>query len=89
MFELNPNQREEVLVYAQRGQKDIVKVLTQLRREILLLLKVNEFARTIENLLGGRPLGVYHDIAITCVANLSLPWYVRWKYYWKMWRTNF
>ena len=60
-----------------------------MKREILLLLKVNEFARTIENMLGGREMGVYQDIALECVMNLGLPWWKRWLYYIKMWLAQY
>lgn len=52
---------------AAKNHNKIIKVLSELRREVLLLLKVNEFARTIENMMGGRPTGVYEDIARECI----------------------
>lgn len=48
------------------------------------MLKVNEFARSIENTLGGREMGVYQDIAFECVQNLGLPFWKRWYYYLRM-----
>jgi len=44
---------------AAKNHKKIAKVLCELKREVLLLMKVNEFARTIENMMGGRQMGVY------------------------------
>lgn len=68
IFDLNPTEdRVKILTQAKNNQDKIVNTLNELRREILLLLKVNEFARTIENMLGGREFGVYHDIARECV----------------------
>jgi hypothetical protein len=40
--------------HARERRPEIVSLLSEIRREILLLLKVNEFARGIENMLGGR-----------------------------------
>ena len=39
---------------AAKNHERIVKVLQELKREFLLLLKVNEFARSIENMMSGR-----------------------------------
>jgi hypothetical protein len=47
---------------------------------------VNEFARSIENMLGGRQIGVYEDIARCCVDNLPLSTWQKWKYKWQMWQ---
>ena len=68
IFDLNPHKDQEaILNHAKEWQGEIVDVLNDLSREILLLLKVNEFARSIENMLGGREMGVYEDIARCCV----------------------
>lgn len=45
---------------------------------------MNEFARTIENTLGGREMGVYQDIATCCVDNLPITRWQRWRYKWQM-----
>lgn len=51
-------------------------------------MKVNEFARSIENMLSGREMGVYQDIATECVQNMGFPFWRRWLYYFQMWWTN-
>jgi hypothetical protein len=48
LFDLNPSDdREKILKQAKENHEKIVSTLNELKREILLLLKVNEFARTI------------------------------------------
>ena len=68
LFDLNPStDKAKIMSEAAKNHNKIIKVLSELRREVLLLLKVNEFARTIENMMGGRPTGVYEDIARECI----------------------
>ena len=89
MFDLNPsNDRNKIMAEAAKNHEKIVKVLQELKREFLLLLKVNEFARSIENMLAGREMGVYRDVAQECVNNMGFPWYRRWYYFFKMWWAN-
>ena len=48
IFDLNPSKdRDKIMAEAAKNHSKIVEVLQELRREILLLLKVNEFARSI------------------------------------------
>lgn len=55
IFDLNPSaNKAKIMKEAAENHGKIVKVLNELKREILLLLKVNEFARTIENMMSGR-----------------------------------
>ena len=55
IFDLNPSQdKKKIMKEAAENHSKIVGVLNELKREVLLLLKVNEFARTIENMLSGR-----------------------------------
>ncbi len=85
LFDLNPSEdREKIMKQASENHQKIVNTLNELRREILLLLKVNEFARAIENMLGGREFGVYQDIARECVDSLDEGWWGKMKLYWKM-----
>ena len=41
------------------------------------MMKVNEFARTIENQLGGREMGVYEEVARECVNNSDYGFFYR------------
>lgn len=66
--------------HAKKYHPEIVEVLNEIRRELLLLLKVNEFARSIENMLGGRDIGVYSDIAQCCIDNLPLTKWQKFKF---------
>ena len=55
LFDLNPSSdRNKIMKEAAKNHERIVKVLQELKREFLLLLKVNEFARSIENMMSGR-----------------------------------
>jgi hypothetical protein len=68
IFDLNPNSDKTMIIKRARERRpEIVELLSEIHREILLLLKVNEFARAIENMLGGREKGVYEDIARCCL----------------------
>lgn len=81
-FDLNPSSdRAMIMKQAAENHEKIIKVLNELKREVLLLLKVNEFARTIENMMSGREMGVYEDIAAECVQNMGFSTLTRWKYY--------
>lgn len=55
IFDLNPStDKQQIMKEAAQNHEKIIKVLNELKRQILLLLKVNEFARTIENMMSGR-----------------------------------
>lgn len=74
---------------AAQNHVKIVQVLNELKREVLLLMKVNEFARTIENMMGGREMGVYEDVACECIENSGLSLLSRWNCYFRLWKSHY
>jgi hypothetical protein len=89
LFDLNPSaDKQKIMDEAAKNHQKIIKVLSEMKREILLLLKTNEFARTLENMMSGRQMGVYEDIATECVQNLGFSTWQRWGYYIRMMRAR-
>lgn len=48
-----------------------------MNRELLLLFKVNDFARSLEKMLAGRDQRVYLEIANCCFESLEVGWFDR------------
>jgi hypothetical protein len=46
-----------------------------MNRELLLLFKVNDFARSLEKMLSGRDTRVYLEVADCCFEALNVGWF--------------
>lgn len=62
---------------AKREYLNITGVLNEMNRELLLLFKVNDFARSLEKMLAGRDSRVYLEVGNCCFESLGLSWFRR------------
>ena len=69
---------ENVRKLALNYHHQIVEVLNEVNRELLLVFKVNDFAKGLENSLGGRDTEYFLEVAKGCFTTLHTTWWKRW-----------